>query len=99
MPASAALSSGRHAVLSVTTAVFAAFTGGRSIRLGTAVYDASRMALTLVTGGSGFVGSHVVRALAARGDELRLLARGRANLSHLDELEFQRATGDITDRR
>ncbi|HEX2128961.1 MAG TPA: NAD-dependent epimerase/dehydratase family protein [Solirubrobacterales bacterium] len=57
------------------------------------------MGQTLVTGGSGFLGSHVVRALAARGDELRLLARRSANLDLLDGIEFERVTGDITDRR
>lgn len=53
---------------------------------------------TLVTGGSGFLGSHVVRALAARGDELRLLARRGSDLDHLADLEFERASGDVTDR-
>jgi dihydroflavonol-4-reductase len=57
------------------------------------------MAKTLVTGGSGFLGSHLVRALAARGDELRLLSRRSSKLGHLDDLEFERATGDVTDRR
>ena len=57
------------------------------------------MAKTLVTGGSGFLGSHLARALAARGDELRLLARRTSVLDHLDELEFERVTGDLTDRR
>lgn len=57
------------------------------------------MAKTLVTGASGFLGSHLVRALSERGDELRLLARRDSDLSHLGELEFERATGDITDRR
>jgi dihydroflavonol-4-reductase len=54
---------------------------------------------TLVTGASGFLGSHIARALAARGDELRLFARRKANLDPLDGIEFERATGDVTDRR
>jgi dihydroflavonol-4-reductase len=57
------------------------------------------MGRTLVTGGSGFIGSHLVRALAKRGDELRLLARRSSKLGHLEDLEFERAAGDITDRR
>jgi dihydroflavonol-4-reductase len=57
------------------------------------------MGKTLLTGASGFLGSHLARALADRGDELRLLARRSANLEILDGIEFDRATGDVTDRR
>ena len=56
------------------------------------------MAKTLVTGGTGFIGSHLVRQLAARGDELKLLVRRGRDTSHLDDLEWERAEGDVTDR-
>lgn len=57
------------------------------------------MGKTLVTGGSGFLGSHLVRALTARGDQLRLLCRRSSDLAHLGTIEFERVTGDVTDRR
>ncbi|MBA2240377.1 MAG: NAD-dependent epimerase/dehydratase family protein [Solirubrobacterales bacterium] len=57
------------------------------------------MAKTLLTGASGFIGSHVARALAGRGDELRVMARRTADLGHLDDLDLERVGGDITDRR
>jgi dihydroflavonol-4-reductase len=56
------------------------------------------MAKTLVTGGRGFIGSHVVKQLAERGDALRLLIREGRDVSHLDGIEFERADGDVTDR-
>lgn len=57
------------------------------------------MGKTLVTGASGFIGSHLARALAKRGDELRLLLRRDSRRDHLEDLEYEQATGDITDRR
>jgi dihydroflavonol-4-reductase len=82
-------------VVSVTTAVLpsAPTAGSYHLRRITAVGK------TLVSGGSGFLGSHLVRALAERGDDLRLLARRTSKLDHLGEIEFERVTGDITDRR
>ena len=56
------------------------------------------MAPTLVTGGTGFLGSHLVRQQAQRGDELRLLIREGRDASHLDGIKFERAEGDVTDR-
>ncbi len=57
------------------------------------------MPRTLITGATGFIGSHLTRALAARGDELCLLVRSSEETAHLDDIEFERVNGDITDRR
>lgn len=57
------------------------------------------MPTTLVTGATGLIGSHLVRALAERGDGLRLLIRRDSDTSVLDGIEHDRVTGDITDRR
>jgi dihydroflavonol-4-reductase len=57
------------------------------------------MTTTLVTGGTGFIGSHLARALAERGEELRVLARRSSSLEALAGVDYERATGDITDRR
>jgi dihydroflavonol-4-reductase len=56
------------------------------------------MGKTLVTGGTGFLGSHVARALADRGDELRLLVRRTSKLEALSGIEFEPASGDVVDR-
>ena len=51
--------------------------------------------LALVTGGNGFVGCHVVRALLARGDRVRVLAREEADLSALAGLPVDIVRGDL----
>jgi dihydroflavonol-4-reductase len=57
------------------------------------------MSTTLLTGATGFIGSHLARALADRGDQLRVLTRRSSDVSALDGLEFERAIGSVTDRR
>jgi dihydroflavonol-4-reductase len=50
-----------------------------------------------VTGATGFLGSHVARALAAQGAELRLLVRPTSDLRNLDGLVADRVVGDLRD--
>ena len=59
------------------------------------------MATYLVTGGAGFIGSHIATALADRGDTVRVLDNlstgHRSNLAHIvDRIDF--IEGDITCR-
>ncbi|MFH2007665.1 MAG: NAD-dependent epimerase/dehydratase family protein [bacterium] len=52
----------------------------------------------LVLGASGFLGSHVARALAAQGRELRLLVRATSDLRGLAGVVAERVVGDVLDR-
>jgi dihydroflavonol-4-reductase len=53
--------------------------------------------MDLVTGGTGFVGSHVVRALVAKGRSVRCLARAESRRDNLEGLPVEVVAGDLTD--
>lgn len=55
------------------------------------------MAKVLVTGASGFIGSHLVEALIARGEDVTCLVRSSSNRARLESLGVGFAVGDIND--
>jgi dihydroflavonol-4-reductase len=57
------------------------------------------VARVLLTGSTGFIGSHVVRALLARGDDVRVTVRPSSPEKALDGLDVERVSSDITDRQ
>ncbi len=54
------------------------------------------MPKALVTGGSGFIGSSLIRELAERGYEVRALLRKTSDTSHLEGIRYERADGDLS---
>ncbi len=53
--------------------------------------------LAFVTGATGFVGSHVARALADQGADLRLLVRANSNLKNVENIKADLVIGDLRD--
>src|SRR4051812_44730037 len=60
---------------------------------------ARTMSITLVTGATGLVGSHVARALVVRGDRVRVTVPAHAALDAIDDLDVEVVAADVTDRR
>src|SRR3954454_4413854 len=50
-----------------------------------------------VTGASGFLGGRLAQVLSARGEEVIVLARTNADVSHLSELPVRIVRGDLSD--
>ncbi len=58
------------------------------------------MSKTLVTGGSGFLGSHLVDRLSALGENVRVLVRPTSNIEHLKKVKnVELMFGDLGDVR
>jgi dihydroflavonol-4-reductase len=57
------------------------------------------MGKTLVTGAGGLIGSHVVKALLDRGDDVRATVRARSRLDNIQGLDIEMVSCDVLDRR
>jgi dihydroflavonol-4-reductase len=51
----------------------------------------------VVTGATGFLGGHVTRLLAERGDDVKVTYRNPERLKHLKGIEIRRAKADVLD--
>ena len=54
------------------------------------------MVRCFVTGGTGFVGSHIVRLLTIKNHEVSILVRENSNLDLIEGLPYGKALGDVT---
>jgi dihydroflavonol-4-reductase len=52
---------------------------------------------TLVTGATGFIGSHVARKLAQRGERVKILLRKTSKTANIEDINPERVYGDILD--
>ncbi|MBI4228780.1 MAG: SDR family oxidoreductase [Deltaproteobacteria bacterium] len=53
---------------------------------------------TLVTGATGFIGSHIVRKLVQRGEEVKVLLRKTSKTMNIEGLDVEYVYGDVMER-
>jgi len=52
---------------------------------------------TLVTGATGFIGSHIAKKLVDRGEHVKVLLRGSSKTTNIDDIDVERVYGDVMD--
>lgn len=55
--------------------------------------------MIFIAGGTGFVGGHLLKALAGRGEKVRCLVRSARKADSIKALGFETVEGEITDRQ
>lgn len=50
---------------------------------------------SLITGGTGFLGSHLARKLRDRGEDVKILLRRTSRTENIDDIYAERVYGDI----
>ncbi len=50
---------------------------------------------TLVTGATGFIGSHIARKLVQRGENVKILLRKSSQTKNIDDIDVERVYGDV----
>ncbi len=51
----------------------------------------------LVTGATGFLGSHIARKLVEKGEQVKILLRKSSKTANIDDIDAERIYGDVTD--
>jgi len=51
----------------------------------------------LVTGATGFIGSHIARKLVQRGEHVKVLLRKSSKTDNIDDIDVERVYGDVMD--
>ncbi|MEM7008905.1 MAG: SDR family oxidoreductase [Thermodesulfobacteriota bacterium] len=51
----------------------------------------------LVTGATGFIGSHIAKKLVDRGEHVKVLLRESSRTSNIDDIDVERVYGDVLD--
>lgn len=53
---------------------------------------------TLVTGATGFIGSHIAKKLVKRGEHVKVLLRKSSKTTNIDDIDVERVYGDVMDQ-
>jgi len=52
---------------------------------------------TLVTGATGFIGSHIAKKLVEKGEHVKVLLRKSSKTTNIDDIDVERVYGDVID--